>query len=115
MDAYNANPTSMDAALDNFKTFDATLKGVILGDMLELGETSLEEHQKIADKLETINLAMVLLKGPRFSKCQISPKFLAFDNSAQINNYLESIKPEGFLFLIKGSRGMKLEEVIGKL
>ena len=115
MDAYNANPSSMDAALDNFKTFDATLKGVILGDMLELGETSLEEHQKIADKLETINLAMVLLKGSEFSKCLVSPNFLVFDNNTQINSYLESIKPEGFLFLIKGSRGMKLEEVIAKL
>ena len=56
MDAYNANPSSMEAALENFKTFVQKPKGVILGDMFELGETAADEHQKIVDKLEQMIL-----------------------------------------------------------
>lgn len=115
MDAYNANPTSMDAALENFRAFDAPMKGVILGDMLELGEASHEEHQKIADKLQTLNLAIVLLAGKEFSKCQVPSNFLLFEDNELLINHIESINPQGFLFLIKGSRGMKLENVVGKL
>jgi len=115
MDAYNANPTSMDAALENFKTFDAPLKGVILGDMLELGEDSHEEHQKVADKLALMNLKMVLLTGKEFSKCNIPSNFLIFENNTLLISYIEQLKPQGFLFLVKGSRGMKLENVIGLL
>ena len=115
MDAYNANPTSMDAALENFKTFVEPLKGVILGDMLELGETSHEEHQKIVDKLITMSLPMVLLTGKEFSKCRVPSNFQIFKDSTLLINHIESINPQGFLFLIKGSRGMKLESVAGVL
>lgn len=115
MDAYNANPTSMDAALENFKAFDAPLKGVILGDMLELGEASHEEHQKIADKLSTMNLAMVLLTGPEFSKCTVPSQAILFEDTSLLINYIENTVPQGFLFLLKGSRGMKLENVVSKL
>ncbi len=115
MDAYNANPTSMDAALENFKAFDAPSKGVILGDMLELGEASHEEHQKIADKLTTMNLSLVLLAGKEFAKCEVPSNFLIFDDSSLLINCIESINPHGYLFLIKGSRGMKLENAAEKL
>jgi UDP-N-acetylmuramoyl-tripeptide--D-alanyl-D-alanine ligase len=115
MDAYNANPTSMDAALENFKTLDAPLKGVILGDMFELGDASQEEHQKIADKLASMELSLVLLAGKGFSRCRIPSGFLVFENSELLVNYLDSNNPTGYLILIKGSRGMKLETVIGKL
>lgn len=115
MDAYNANPTSMDAALENFKAFDAPSKGVILGDMLELGEASHEEHQKIADKLTTMNLSLVLLAGKEFAKCKVPSNFLIFDDSLLLISYIESVNPQGYLFLIKGSRGMKLESVVEKL
>jgi len=115
MDAYNANPTSMDAALENFKAFDAPLKGVILGDMFELGETSHEEHQKVVNKLVTMNFALVVLTGKEFSKCSVPSSFLAFEDNTLLINYIESSKPQGYLFLIKGSRGMKLETVADKL
>jgi UDP-N-acetylmuramoyl-tripeptide--D-alanyl-D-alanine ligase len=115
MDAYNANPTSMDAALVNFETFSAPLKGVILGDMLELGEVSHEEHQKIADKLATMELALVFLAGSEFSKCHVPTNFEVFENSVVMANYIENMRPQGFLFLVKGSRGMKLENVVAKL
>jgi len=115
MDAYNANPTSMDAALENFKTFETPHKGVILGDMLELGEASHEEHQKIADKLANMNLPIVMLTGKEFSRCQVPSNFLIFEDIALLIHHVESLNPHGFLFLIKGSRGMKLENVVEKL
>ena len=115
MDAYNANPTSMDAALENFKAFDAPLKGVILGDMFELGETSHEEHQKVVNKLMTMSFALVVLTGKEFSKCSVPSSFLVFEDNTLLINYIESLNPKGYLFLIKGSRGMKLETVADKL
>ena len=115
MDAYNANPTSMDAALENFKTFGAPLKGVILGDMLELGESARGEHQQIADKLETMDLSIVLLLGREFSGCRVSSKIQVFPDKESLISHLEKLKPEGYLILIKGSRGMKLENVIEML
>jgi UDP-N-acetylmuramoyl-tripeptide--D-alanyl-D-alanine ligase len=115
MDAYNANPTSMDAALENFRSLEAPSKGVIIGDMLELGDDSLLEHQKVADKLATMNLDMVLLTGTEFSKCQVPAHFQVFKDSALLINHIEGINPQGFLFLVKGSRGMRLENVADKL
>jgi len=115
MDAYNANPTSMEAALENFKAFDAPLKGVILGDMFELGETSHEEHQKVVNKLMTMSFALVVLTGKEFSKCSVPSSFLVFEDNTLLINYIESLNPKGYLFLIKGSRGMKLETVADKL
>jgi UDP-N-acetylmuramoyl-tripeptide--D-alanyl-D-alanine ligase len=115
LDAYNANPTSMEAALDNFKAFDVPLKGVILGDMLELGNASNDEHQKIADKLRTMNLTLVMLTGKEFSKCKVPDGFLKFEDNTLLIKYIEGLNPQGFLFLIKGSRGMKLETVVDKL
>jgi len=115
MDAYNANPSSMEAALENFKTFDAPLKGVILGDMFELGEAAQDEHQKIADKLSTMKLDMVLLAGKEFSRCQVSSGFQVFNDIALLINYIEHLNPKGVLFLLKGSRGMRLENVVDKL
>jgi len=115
MDAYNANPTSMDAALENFNTFDAPLKGIILGDMLELGQFSHEEHQKIADKLSTMNHGMLLLAGEEFSKCKVPADAKVFEDSTLLINYIDSVRPQGYLFLVKGSRGMKLENVVVSL
>jgi UDP-N-acetylmuramoyl-tripeptide--D-alanyl-D-alanine ligase len=115
MDAYNANPTSMEAALGNFKAFDVPLKGVILGDMLELGNASHEEHQKIVDELAKMNLTVVMLTGKEFSKCKVPDGFLIFEDNTLLANYIERLNPQGYLFLIKGSRGMKLETVVDKL
>ena len=115
MDAYNANPSSMEAALDNFSTFDAPLKGVILGDMFELGESSQKEHQKIADKLAGMDLSLILLTGKEFSKCNVASNILTFENNELLIDYITDLNPKGYLFLIKGSRGMKLEDVAQRL
>jgi UDP-N-acetylmuramoyl-tripeptide--D-alanyl-D-alanine ligase len=115
MDAYNANPTSMEAALENFNTIGSPLKGVILGDMFELGEETHDEHQKITDQLASMDLSMVLLAGKEFSQCSVPSNFLLFENNDLLIKYIEKINPQGYLFLIKGSRGMKLENVVGRL
>ena len=73
--------------------------------MLELGDTSPEEHQKIADRLAAMNLSIVLLAGKMFSKCRVPSNFLLFEESSSLADYLELKRLQGYLFLIKGSRG----------
>ncbi len=115
MDAYNANPTSMNAALESFESYDSTLKAVILGDMFELGDVAHEEHQKIADKLSSMKLSLILLAGKEFSKCKLGNNIQVFEDGSALKIFLEDLNPKGYLILIKGSRGMKLEQVIDAL
>jgi UDP-N-acetylmuramoyl-tripeptide--D-alanyl-D-alanine ligase len=115
MDAYNANPSSTRAALENFAQLDAPGKGVILGDMLELGAVAPEEHQKIVDILSAMKLDLVFLVGPQYSKCVLPEDFRCFINSEETAAFLENSKLSGYLLLIKGSRGMKLETVCSAL
>ena len=115
LDAYNANPTSMKAALMSFSKTDAQSKAVILGDMWELGESSLEEHQNIVDLVASLRFSLVLLTGEQFSKCKSPDHFHVFANNLLLSKYLEENRPSDLFFLIKGSRGMKLESVINKL
>ncbi len=115
MDAYNANPTSTRAALENFAQLDAPKKGVILGDMLELGAVSQEEHQKIIDFLNTLKTDAVFLAGAHYSGCKLPETFFHFLHADELANYLSKAKLSGFLVLIKGSRGMRLETIISEL
>ncbi|MFB0937489.1 MAG: UDP-N-acetylmuramoyl-tripeptide--D-alanyl-D-alanine ligase [Urechidicola sp.] len=111
MDAYNANPSSMQAALENFKNLEASSKIAILGDMFELGEAAVDEHQKIAEFAEELNLKLVFLIGELFSKTATNDaiKFIDFDTFK--NNY-NSTEFSNSTLLIKGSRGMKLERIL---
>ena len=111
MDAYNANPSSMQAALENFKNLEASSKIAILGDMFELGEAAVDEHQKIAEFAEELNLKLVFLIGELFSKTTTNDaiKFIDFDTFK--NNY-NSTEFSNSTLLIKGSRGMKLERIL---
>ena len=109
MDAYNANPTSTQAALENFEKMGAPKKGVILGDMLELGSVSDGEHQKIVDYLTTMKLDLIYLVGPRYSGCNLPEIFHCFPHSDELAAFLKRENISGYLLLIKGSRGMKLE------
>jgi len=111
MDAYNANPSSTRAALENFDHIVAPKKGVILGDMLELGEVSQEEHQKIVDFLYTMELDLVYLVGPHYLACKTPDQYRHFNQSADLALSLEQQRLSGYLLLIKGSRGMKLETI----
>ena len=113
IDAYNANPTSMAAALENFRMIDAGHKMVILGDMKELGEASLEEHQKVVDMLARCGFDRVILVGPEFGKTANS--FEHYSNADEVYSVLSADMPKGYMILIKGSNSMKLAGMAEKL
>ncbi len=112
MDAYNANPTSMMAALSNFASIQHENKCVILGDMLELGDTSAEEHQKITDFIEEQTFAEVYLVGPQFKNTTDRTQKKKFEQVELLTIYLKTQPIENKLILIKGSRGIHLEKVL---
>ncbi len=115
MDAYNANPTSMMAALVNFAGLKSGNKCIILGDMLELGETSVEEHQKIIDFIECQNFSAVFLVGTQFMNTKNRTEKKKFDHVELLLNYLKTQPLENKLVLIKGSRGIQLEKILDLL
>ena len=108
VDAYNANPTSMAAALRNFADIDAKGKMVIIGDMKELGEVSHDEHQRIVDQLRQMTLDQVWLVGSEFEGCDTPSGFRLFDNVDKVKEAIAAAKPCGKYILIKGSNGTKL-------
>lgn len=113
VDAYNANPTSMRAAVLNFAQMNVENKVLILGDMLELGEQTAKEHQHIIDLLVEKGLKNVLLVGPCFSATNNS--FCTFDTVDDVLLYLAQHPVNDSYVLIKGSRGIKLEKTISSL
>lgn len=108
LDAYNANPTSMKAALKNFQKITAPEKIIILGDMFELGETSDQEHQEILELAENLNVKEIHLIGEYFSKTKASKANL----HSTFEAFKNSFKPHKATYLIKGSRGMALERTL---
>jgi UDP-N-acetylmuramoyl-tripeptide--D-alanyl-D-alanine ligase len=115
MDAYNANPTSMAAALKNFAKINHLKKTVILGDMLELGSQTAEEHQKIADIIRLEHFDTVFLVGRNFSAVEAGSS-MKFDTTELLADYLDKQNPiTENLILVKGSRGIRLEKIIDKL
>ncbi len=111
LDAYNANPTSVEAALKSFAQVPGE-KWVVLGDMLELGNYSEEEHQRIADLAASLSFEKVLLVGPHFSKAA-SPLVELFESTNAVADYLSNQKiNEPLSILLKGSRGMKMESLL---
>jgi len=115
LDAYNANPTSMSAAIENFAAMKMKNKFLILGDMLELGEESEKEHLDLLDLLNKKELSDTLLVGNVFSNLTSSYKFKAFKTVDNLIVYLEELDLKDKYILIKGSRGIKLEKTIEKL
>jgi len=110
LDAYNANPSSMKAALESFFSSKKEDQVLILGDMLELGSFADEEHQKIVDLIETKNIEEILLIGPEFNKTKTSTSgFKKFDNTNSAIPYLQKKNFQNKTILIKGSRGIALE------
>ncbi|SHH05899.1 UDP-N-acetylmuramoyl-tripeptide--D-alanyl-D-alanine ligase [Flagellimonas flava] len=110
LDAYNANPTSMEAALKNFSKTDLEHKSCILGDMFELGEDAAKEHQYIADLARELGFNDVLLVGENFF--ETDSKFQKFREFEALQDFLTSRPPKKGGLLIKGSRGMALERVL---
>ncbi|MEM8528906.1 MAG: UDP-N-acetylmuramoyl-tripeptide--D-alanyl-D-alanine ligase [Bacteroidota bacterium] len=110
LDAYNANPTSMQNALEYFKTYPAKKKIAILGDMLELGEESSREHQTIINQAEKSDLQQVILVGECFGQCNFNG--LYFKSINELKTWYDQQKFEQTAFLIKGSRGIRLEQLL---
>ena len=113
LDAYNANPTSMSAALDNFHKMKAARKVAFLGDMFELGATAAEEHQHIADLAAELKLDQVFLVGKNFDG--VNSKLPSFESFEKVASYLKEHPLEKSTLLIKGSRGMALERIVEML
>lgn len=110
IDAYNANPTSMKAALDNFASLPVHPKAVVLGDMLELGKTSDELHSGIVRQLQAEAFDKVYLCGQHFART--ANGFPSFTTTEELIAALRQDKLEGYHILIKGSHSMGLENVV---
>ena len=113
LDAYNANPTSMMAALQHFNTIKTASKMVFLGDMFELGETAQEEHQDIVDYLSNTNIDEVHLIGSYFSKTKLQVKNChQYKTFEALKSAFKNTIPKDTIVLIKASRGMALERIL---
>lgn len=106
VDAYNANPTSMAAALDNFERMEVSPKMAILGMMGELGDVSREEHEKVVARLGKAHFNDVWLVGDGFK--DIPCNFRKFNNVEEVKEALKAQRPENYYILIKGSNSTKL-------
>ena len=135
VDAYNANPTSMEAAIENFAAIKAEAKMALLGDMLELGEESVAEHVKIVRKALESGLEDIVLVGAEFGKAlqQLQANADGFSGDAPVSvivegcmvwwfpdsemlaEFLQEDAPENTTILVKGSRGIRMENVLDVL
>lgn len=119
VDAYNANPTSMAAALDNFSNISGRNKVVLLGDMRELGEDSVAEHIKVLSKLKEAGISRIFLVGAEFGKaleidgCPENIKWS--ETSEQLAELLKINRLDDCIILIKGSRSIMMEKAIPQL
>ena len=120
VDAYNANPTSMAAALENFTTVAAQTKVAMLGDMLELGEDSLAEHEAVIRSVLSRGFSMTYFVGNEFISASEAMKqsgvsldsLMFFQTSDQLAEYLQQNPLSGATILVKGSRGTRMEKTI---
>lgn len=116
LDAYNANPSSMKAAIESFGALRRPKKVLIIGDMKELGEESTHEHHELGRLIARYHFDKVLLCGISIIEAMDNnPGSVHFENRLMLTNYLKSKKYQNTTFLIKGSRSMGLEEVVNYL
>lgn len=113
LDAYNANPSSMKAALESFRDLPASRKVAILGDMLEVGNDSNREHQSMLRLAARSKFDALVLVGSAFGKCDFeNSKARHFADAAAAKTWLEEQNFQDTLFLLKGSRGIRLEKIL---
>ncbi len=110
LDAYNANPSSMKLAVENFAKLNKENKVVCIGGMRELGEDTLKEHQILIDQLNQTQWKQVILVGSEFKPCNHS--YLYFDTVLEAKDWLQAQQYTGHALLIKGSRGIQMEQLI---
>ena len=111
LDAYNANPTSMKAAIENFAKLNADKKILMFGGMAELGQESLDEHKSIVDLINKYTWSDVVLVGGDFLK--LNHSYHQFENAEQAKEWFDKQNFQSAYLLIKGSRSMQMEKVIG--
>jgi UDP-N-acetylmuramoyl-tripeptide--D-alanyl-D-alanine ligase len=110
LDAYNANPSSMKVAIENFAAMDGKNKVVILGGMMELGEESLQEHQGIVDLLLQYQWDKIVLTGKDYKN--LPENILHFNTSDETAIWFKQANIENAFILVKGSRGMAMEKIL---
>ena len=110
LDAYNANPSSMKVAIENFAEVEASEKMLILGDMLELGEESEREHANIVSLLEQLNFKNALLVGKEFGA--VKSQYEKFTTTSELIEFLKVSELKSKTILVKGSRGIALEQAV---
>ncbi len=110
IDAYNANPSSMQVSIENFHRMQAADKLLILGDMRELGDDSAAEHQKVVDQLIAFGFTEVFLVGEYFGATQ--HPFRSFADAPSLIEALQAEQPSGKTILIKGSNGIRLFSIV---
>lgn len=115
LDAYNANPTSMAAAVDNLEALAAARKIAVLGDMFELGDHAAEEHQNLAERLEKSSIDSIFLIGVNFYSTHTGKRISKFQSFEDFRDSLDPAEFKDATILIKGSRGMALERVLDLL
>jgi UDP-N-acetylmuramoyl-tripeptide--D-alanyl-D-alanine ligase len=112
MDAYNANPSSMRAALVNFASICGENSLLILGDMRELGTASEEEHHNILGLMKELGFKDTMLVGQNFCAYNENPDWKTFEKVGDLCEYLESHPVSGKTILVKGSNSIQLGKVL---
>ncbi|HEY5407768.1 MAG TPA: UDP-N-acetylmuramoyl-tripeptide--D-alanyl-D-alanine ligase [Ginsengibacter sp.] len=110
LDAYNANPGSMKAAIENFATMKGNKKVLLLGSMMELGADSEKEHAELISLIDKYNWHSVVLVGKNFNS--INHKYIKYDSALEVKHWLQKQHLENAQILIKGSRSMQMEKVL---
>lgn len=110
LDAYNANPSSMKAAIENFAKMEGDQKILLLGGMMELGAESLQEHQSIITVIDSYKWKAVVLVGGDYNKLQ--QQYINFENALQAKEWFKQQQFNNSQILIKGSRSMQMEKVL---
>lgn len=111
LDAYNANPSSMEVAINNLMAMDGERRSVILGEMLEVGPTSADEHLAVCERIAGLGLVTVCLVGKEFfSFRERFPTFHFFEHVDTLLTWLSAHELKDEVILIKGSRGNRLEK-----
>ncbi len=119
LDAYNANPSSMKVAIENFARIHANRKILLLGGMMELGAESIAEHKALVELIASLGFKEVVLVGGDFIYTKDlfeqynAPIFTYKDNALEAREWLAALNPQNCYILIKGSRSMKMEQVLG--
>ena len=110
LDAYNANPGSMKAAIENFAVMKGNKKILLLGAMMELGAESKKEHEAIVSLIDKYNWEAVVLVGSNFR--ELNHKYINYENALQVKEWLQKQHLKNAQILIKGSRSMQMEKVL---